>query len=124
MKTNIISIEKIKPIEIIIENHEPIDPDSELRLNLNQKLEKQEKGFKYQLTASVFKEAENDMEEKTFFIKYSLESHFICDNEELSTEDLCKEALDIMYPYIRAGISSAMGAIGIQPIVLPPHIVG
>lgn len=116
-----ISIEKIIPKDLVIINRETPANNTELQLNLRRKLERTESGFKFYLSASIFSEAEREIEKKSFFVKYSLEIHFSCDHDEMSAEDMRREATITFYPYIRAGISGAMGAIGVQPLILPPY---
>lgn len=118
-----ITLETINPIEFVIENHEPPANNTDLQLNLERKFKKLENGFDFRLIASIFKESEINVEKKSIFLKYSLEAHFSDDGEELSVEDLYREATNILYPYIRSGVSAAMGAIGLQPIILPPFLI-
>lgn len=116
-----INIENIVPKEFIIINTETPTNDTELQLNLHRKLEKTESGYSFYLSASIYRETEKDAENKSFFLKYSLETYFNCERDEMSVEDIRKEASITLYPYIRAGISAAMGAIGIRPLILPPY---
>lgn len=116
-----INIENIVPKELVIINDETPTKDTELQLNLHRKLEKTESGYIFYLSASIYKEAEKDAENRSFFIKYSLETYFSCERDGISVEDIRKEASITLYPYIRAGISAAMGSIGMRPLVLPPY---
>lgn len=119
MNTKPITLETITPIELVIENLEPPTGNTDLQLNLERKFTKLETGFNFQLIASIFKESEINVERKSIFLKYSLEAHFSDNSEELSIEDLYREATNILYPFIRSGVSGAMGAIGLKPILLP-----
>lgn len=121
MNSEAINIENIAPKELVIINDKPPAKDTELQLNLHRKLEKTESGYSFYLSASILEETEKDIEKKSFFIKYSLEASFSCERNGMSVEDIRKEASITLYPYIRAGISAAMGAIGIRPLVLPPY---
>lgn len=121
MNSEAINIENIAPKELVIINDKTPAKDTELQLNLHRKLEKTESGYSFCLSASILDETEKDIEKKSFFIKYSLEAYFSCERNGMSVEDIRKEASITLYPYIRAGISAAMGAIGIRPLVLPPY---
>ena len=121
MNSEPINIENITPKELVIINDETPVKDTELQLNLHRKLEKIESGYSFYLSASIYKESEKDAEKKSFFIKYSLETCLSCEGDGMPAEDIRKEASITLYPYIRAGISAAMGAIGIRPLILPPY---
>lgn len=121
MNTEPINIEKITPKELVIINDKTPANDTSLQLSLHRKLEKTESGYRFYLSASVCKETEKDAEKRSFFLKYSLETNFSCERDEMSGDDIRQEASITLYPYIRAGISAAMGAIGMKPLVLPPY---
>lgn len=116
-----INIENIVPKELVIINDETPANDTALQLNLHRKLEKTESGYRFFLSASIYKETEKDAENRSFFLKYSLETYFSYERDEMSVDDIRKEASITFYPYIRAGISAAMGAIGMHPLILPPY---
>lgn len=122
MNSEFMNIESITPIELIIKNHDTPAKKTLLQLNIERQSKRTESDFKFFISASVYKESEQALEEKTYFIKYSLEAHFCCNSEDMSDKALEKEATIALYPYIRAGISATMAAIGMEQFTLPLFI--
>ena len=72
-----------------------------------------------QKAASIYLESEKEVTDKTFFIKYMIEVNFNRSSSENDSSDMAEQATLMIYPHIRAGISTTMSAAGIEPIILP-----
>lgn len=119
MTSEPLSIADITTKDAIIINHEPPTKGTPLQLEITRRIGKAQPGFRFFLSASIYKESEKDVEEKTFFVKYSLEAHFNNVHTDLSLENLQDSAALMLFPYVRAGISAFTGAAGIEPVQLP-----
>ena len=119
MKTEALSIAKITTREVSIINHSTPTSTMQLQLEFNKNFKKAKHGFLGIFTASIYLESEKEVTDKTFFIKYMIEVNFNRSSSEIDSSDMAEQATLMIYPHIRAGISTTMSAAGIEPIILP-----
>lgn len=105
-------------------NLSPISYEESLQLELNRTIKKNTNGFSCLLKATIFKTPEAEAEKKSFSIQQIIEGTFEypMDTSDTDKEGAYEQAVDIMYPYLRAQIAAVTGAIGIDQVLIPDYI--
>ncbi len=114
-------LKKLTPLEInIINTKTPYDEPLQIQFD---------RGFSQEgdclvctITTLVFRESEMNAQEKSFLIRYTLEAVYGCDETDMQEEELQETITKELYSYIRLGVTSIIGAAGIDSISLPYSI--
>lgn len=115
------ALQKLTPVEISIINQET-PCDEPLSIQLERGFNQTEDTLTCTITAIVMRESEMKAEKKSFLIRYSLEAVYSCDDTEHQAEEMQDIITKEMYSYIRLGITSVIGAAGIDSISLPASL--
>ncbi len=111
-------LKKLTPLEIsIINSKTPYDEP--LQIQFDRGFRQEEDCLVCTVTTLVFRESELDEKEKTFLIRYTLEAVYDCDDTDVQPEELQETITKELYHYIRLGVTSIIGAAGIDSISLP-----
>ena len=115
------ALQKLTPVEISIINQQT-PCDEPLSIQLDRGFSQTEDTLVCTITATVLRESELNAEKKSFLIRYALEAVYDCDDTEHPAEELQDIITKEMYAYIRLGITSVIGAAGIDSIALPASL--
>ncbi len=106
-----------------------LDEGKDHKLNLNLKCRTRKTGvadgkgmFAGDYTA-ILTPADEESEEPTFLVEYTIHVVFSYDDPDISQEEIRPIINPEVYPHLRSGIACLMGAAGIPCLILPPYIV-
>lgn len=118
-------IKSIRTTNVRIINLEELDvPRVKATINRNTKKTGNDSTNSYfsgHYNAVLEKEDESD-DNRTFLVDYEIHVEFTYTNPDATPESLASLTTAEIYPHLRAGIASIMGAASIQPMILPPVV--
>jgi len=104
--------------KVIFNNNENYDSNENVKINfrINKKTKKDNNSMKIELTTIIFKDAVNN--NYPFEMEITVTGYFSIENKEEKI-DFEPNAIAILYPYVRAIVSTYTASANINPLILP-----
>lgn len=121
MESVLLSINSITTKKITIINEKGIKKSVGVSMSSSFSRKEEDK-YEGIYTVNLFPNDEKpDDEHKRFLISYTSVAAFSCSDPNAILKELTNQASNLVFPFLRANISSIMASAGIIPIILPTY---